>query len=122
MPIVTDPRAREVDFGAWEGLSAQEALERDGDLIRRWDSGDVPAPGGESLFDVVERMATFVRELAAEHAAACSAAMRRSTAFSLSADCVKSSTARSHLIVITLPPNPARTPLRSRRASTVVPV
>jgi broad specificity phosphatase PhoE/ribonuclease HI len=66
-----DPRAREVDFGEWEGMSAQEALERDGDLIRLWDNGEVSAPGGESLGDVVARMGEYVRELAAEHAAAC---------------------------------------------------
>lgn len=69
--VAVDERAREVDFGEWEGLTAQEALERDGDLIRQWDRADVPAPGGESLTDVVRRMGTFIAELAAEHALAC---------------------------------------------------
>ena len=71
LPVEVDERAREVDFGDWEGLTAQEALERDGDLIREWDNGEVRAPGGESLSDVVARMNNFVSELAQEHALAC---------------------------------------------------
>jgi probable phosphoglycerate mutase len=69
--VETDERAREVHFGEWEGLSAQQALERDGDAIRRWDEGVERAPGGESLGDVVARMAVFLSELAHEHARAC---------------------------------------------------
>ena len=73
LKVEVDERAREVDFGAWEGLTAHGAFERDGDLIRLWDDGEVRAPGGESLGDVVERMRVFARELCAEHALACEA-------------------------------------------------
>jgi len=69
--VEVDERAREVDFGEWEGLTAPEALERDGELIRMWDDGDVRAPGGESLTDVVARMRAFVEELAREQARLC---------------------------------------------------
>jgi ribonuclease H / adenosylcobalamin/alpha-ribazole phosphatase len=71
LAVETDNRAREVDFGAWEGMTAQETLERDGALIRHWDAGDVAAPQGESLHDVVSRMREFLIELAAEHAEEC---------------------------------------------------
>jgi len=71
LKVEVDERAREVNFGAWEGFSVQEAIDRDGDLIRLWDDGVVQAPGGESLADVVDRMGVFVRELAAAHALAC---------------------------------------------------
>jgi broad specificity phosphatase PhoE/ribonuclease HI len=70
LKVEVDERAREVDFGAWEGLTAQGAFERDGDAIRLWDDGETRAPGGESLGDVVDRMGRFVRELCAEQAAA----------------------------------------------------
>ena len=70
LPVEIDERAREVRFGAWQGLTAQEAFDRDGDLIRQWDDGDVRAPGGESLSDVVARMRIFAEELCAEHALA----------------------------------------------------
>ncbi|MCR6713161.1 MAG: bifunctional RNase H/acid phosphatase [Demequina sp.] len=69
--VEVDERAREVDFGEWEGLTAPEALERDGELIRLWDEGEVRAPGGESLSDVVERMRGFIQDLAAEQARLC---------------------------------------------------
>jgi probable phosphoglycerate mutase len=69
--VEVDERAREVDFGDWEGLTAPEALERDGELIRLWDEGEVRAPGGESLSDVVARMRGFIEELAAEQARLC---------------------------------------------------
>ena len=70
LKVEIDERAREVDFGAWQGLTAQEAFDRDGDLIRQWDDGEVRAPGGESLSDVVARMRAFAEELCAEHALA----------------------------------------------------
>ena len=73
LKVDVDERAREVHFGAWEGFTVQEALDRDGDLIRRWDDGEVRAPGGESIQDVVARMDVFIGQLAREHAQACAA-------------------------------------------------
>jgi broad specificity phosphatase PhoE len=60
-PIVTDTRLREFDFGAWEGLSWSEILER-------WPEVGAHAPtqaryyaphGGESFDDVVARVQSF---------------------------------------------------------------
>ena len=69
--VEVEEGAREVDFGEWEGLTAPEALERDGEMIRLWDDGEVRAPGGESLADVVARMRVFIERLAAEQARLC---------------------------------------------------
>ena len=69
--VEVDERAREVDFGEWEGLTAPEAYERYGEEFRAWDDAVVRAPGGESLTDVVTRMRAFVEELAAEQARLC---------------------------------------------------
>jgi broad specificity phosphatase PhoE len=47
----------EIDYGAWEGLSAEECQARDPDLRRRWDEDPyaTAAPGGESGSDVAAR-------------------------------------------------------------------
>lgn len=67
--IETDERVREVDFGAWEGLTAEQAVERDGEAILRWQAGEHAAPDGESIADVAARMRDFLASLAARHAA-----------------------------------------------------
>jgi probable phosphoglycerate mutase len=56
----------ETDFGDWEGLTFQEAAQRDPQLHARW-LGDpsVPAPGGESFDQVRERVEAARRELVA---------------------------------------------------------
>ena len=69
--VETDDRAREVDFGDWEGLTAEQAGARDGDLIRRWGGGAVAAPGGESIAMVGVRMEALVCDLAQAHAKQC---------------------------------------------------
>lgn len=74
LSVEADARAREVDFGAWEGLTPEEAAARDGDLIHRWQAGSTPAPGGESIVAVGERMDHLMRDLASDHAEACAAA------------------------------------------------
>lgn len=54
----------ETDFGDWEGLTFQEARERDPELHARW-LGDpsLPAPGGESFDQVRERIEAVRRDL-----------------------------------------------------------
>jgi len=66
-----DERVREVDFGEWDGLTAEEVALRDGDLIHLWQQGSTPAPGGESIADVVARLTDFIASLGADHARAC---------------------------------------------------
>jgi broad specificity phosphatase PhoE/ribonuclease HI len=66
--VATDERLREVDFGTWEGLTAEEAIDRDGDAILRWQDAEVRPPHGESIADVAARGKSLLVSLAAEHA------------------------------------------------------
>lgn len=66
--VETDERLKEIDFGAWEGLTAPQIAERDGDAIHKWRFGEIAAPGGESMADVGARMSALCDDLAAEHA------------------------------------------------------
>jgi broad specificity phosphatase PhoE len=59
MPIIQDPRLRECNYGAWNGLPRS-----------KWqDAGRftaVPFPGGESYEDVVVRTRSFLDDLIRE--------------------------------------------------------
>jgi len=68
LPVETDAAVREVDFGTWEGLTAEEAVERDGDALLRWQDGDGAAPGGESIADVGARTVSWAESAAHWHA------------------------------------------------------
>jgi probable phosphoglycerate mutase len=63
--IRPEPRLRELDAGAWSGLSRDEIAERDGEALRRFDAGDpaAPAGGAESRADVVARARSALHEL-----------------------------------------------------------
>lgn len=58
----------ETDFGEWEGLTFQEAAQRDPQLHARW-LGDpsTPAPNGESFDQVRERVEAARRDLLARY-------------------------------------------------------
>ena len=64
----TDPHLRENSFGAWDGLTWDECVARDGDLIRRWsdDPSAVAPPGGEPLGDFEARVAALLATLPEE--------------------------------------------------------
>ena len=66
---VTETRElREMDFGAWEGLTRAEAKALDPDGLAAWETGkDVAPPAGESLAAVRARVVALARELAARH-------------------------------------------------------
>lgn len=66
--VETEPLLREVEFGGWEGLTAEHIVGRDGDAVHRWRFGEIPAPGGESFGDVGARLDQALRGFAAEHA------------------------------------------------------
>jgi broad specificity phosphatase PhoE len=55
--IATDAGLWEIDYGAWEGLSAEECERRDPDRRRSWETDpyDTAAPGGESGAAVASR-------------------------------------------------------------------
>src|SRR4051794_40094106 len=54
MPIEADPRLKEMDYGAWEGLTYTQLDERDSALRREWELAPdrLACPGGESGNDV----------------------------------------------------------------------
>lgn len=64
-----DPRLREQDFGAWEGLTRAEVLAGEGrEALLAWESDfSTTPPGGESLSAVQERALGLVADLAAAH-------------------------------------------------------
>jgi probable phosphoglycerate mutase len=63
LAAVPDPRLRELDLGAWQGLTSDEARERFPDEHRAWRRGeDVPRGGGETYRQAGERAAACVRE------------------------------------------------------------
>ena len=63
--VETDERLREMSFGSWDGLTWNECVERDGDLIRRWsdDPAAVDPPGGEALAVFEARIAAALADL-----------------------------------------------------------
>jgi broad specificity phosphatase PhoE len=65
-----DAALRELDAGAWSGLSRDEIARRDRAALARFDSGDpdARAGGAESRRDVVQRVRRALHRLAAEHA------------------------------------------------------
>lgn len=70
--VETEPRLHEVDFGAWDGLTSDGIVARDGaEALAAWRAGEVAAPGGEALPDVGARIEALLAELARAHATAC---------------------------------------------------
>jgi broad specificity phosphatase PhoE len=67
--VEADPRLREMDYGAWEGLTYDDILERDRARWREWELAPdrLSYPGGESGNDVAERVRGFLEDLLAEH-------------------------------------------------------
>ncbi len=60
----------DIDYGKWQGLSTEEALERDADLYRQWIETPQNAgfPGGEGLQDVRDRVERIIGKVLTEHA------------------------------------------------------
>ncbi len=67
--VRSDDRARECDFGAWEGRTPARIEEDEPGALRAWfaDPGR-RAPEGESMLDVGDRVAELLAELAADNA------------------------------------------------------
>jgi probable phosphoglycerate mutase len=64
LPLRTDPRLRETDFGSWSGLTHDEAEAADPETFRLWKHGvDVARGGRETMADVAVRAAAVVDEL-----------------------------------------------------------
>ena len=65
LPVLREPRLRELDFGTWEGLTHEEIRRRDPDTLRRWlsDPKRTVPRGGESLEHLCGRVALLLDEL-----------------------------------------------------------
>lgn len=57
VPIIPLPELMEINYGDWEGKTAQELLERDGDRYKAWwdRPAEVAPPGGETVIQVDDR-------------------------------------------------------------------
>ena len=63
LEVATDRRLREIDLGAWTGLSRDEAQERFPDEYDAWTGGlDLPRGGGETYRQVAERATAAIAE------------------------------------------------------------
>jgi broad specificity phosphatase PhoE len=63
LSVVVDARLREVDVGAWEGLTPEEAADRFPAEYQAWRTGDdVARGGGETRADAGRRAATALLE------------------------------------------------------------
>jgi broad specificity phosphatase PhoE len=69
MTIEADPRLKEMDYGAWEGLTYTELEEREAAMRREWELAPdrLSCPGGESGNDVAERVRSFLADVIDEH-------------------------------------------------------
>lgn len=69
-PVRLLPELREIDFGRWEGLTAEEIEARDPALYRAWRSGaaDFEFPGGERRADFRARVLRGLEALEASGA------------------------------------------------------
>jgi broad specificity phosphatase PhoE/ribonuclease HI len=69
VPVEVDGDLREMDFGAWEGLTADEAQSKSPLAFRRWSGAlDVRPPSGESVADVSTRVARARTRVLERHA------------------------------------------------------
>jgi probable phosphoglycerate mutase len=64
-----NPRLRELDIGDWEGLTRDQIERTAGDVLRRFDDGDldVRPGGGENLREIEQRAVSVVTELVDAH-------------------------------------------------------
>jgi broad specificity phosphatase PhoE len=67
--IEADPRLKEMDYGAWEGLTYDQIEGRDREARREWELAPdrLSCPGGESGNDVGDRVRSFLDDLIEEH-------------------------------------------------------
>jgi len=68
-----DARLREIDIGAWTGLTRKQIAEREADLLARFEAEDLDARpgGGETRLEIRARVRSAAAELAASHRGRC---------------------------------------------------
>jgi len=64
-PVLSDRRLREIQLGAWEGMSFEDIRARDGEALDhfRTDPVGIRAPGGESVPEVRRRVLACLRDI-----------------------------------------------------------
>jgi broad specificity phosphatase PhoE len=69
LPVATDERLRELDFGSFEGRTYEELERSESELFRAWmeTPTQVRFPGGESYADLRDRAVAALDELRARH-------------------------------------------------------
>lgn len=65
LPVETDDRLKELDYGAWEGKTVEQIEREFADEYRRYDAdpSSYHVGGGESGADVAERLRPFIAEV-----------------------------------------------------------
>ena len=66
---VVEPRLVELNYGAWEGMTFAEILQRDGGIFHAWDADPaaVATPAGESGEEALARTTPFLDTLRGRH-------------------------------------------------------
>lgn len=69
VPILLDPRLREIDLGSWEGMLFEEIQAKYSELLvlRKQDPHNVSAPGGETLIQVQNRVFAAIDDIRKIH-------------------------------------------------------
>lgn len=67
--VVSDERLREINYGGWEGLSAQQIMDKYPEAFSQWrkNASKVTIPGGESMSQMLERAYTAFMEITLLH-------------------------------------------------------
>lgn len=64
LALKTEPLFKELSFGDWEGLQYKELnFDKGEQLMEWWNHPDLPLPGGESTFDLRERVINGLNQL-----------------------------------------------------------
>jgi probable phosphoglycerate mutase len=65
VPLTHEPALLEINHGDWEGLMAEEVIERYGDGLQewRWHPTRAQMPGGESFSNILKRVLDFKDQL-----------------------------------------------------------
>lgn len=69
MPVKTVPGLREMNFGAWEGLTNTELMVHYASEIKQWldNPFSVKIPGGETYSELIDRSVNSIKEILARH-------------------------------------------------------
>lgn len=69
LPVTLEPRLREINLGAWEGMMSADIQAGYADQVaqRASDPFHTPAPGGESPQEVAQRVFAAVSEICQKH-------------------------------------------------------